>query len=94
MGLAIGFSANVWLTSAQNIVPAGMRGRYFAIDGVLSFVAGPPAIVAGAFLIQAIGVASEFILAGLLMLVSALVFGLMRNLWRLDGRTRVDSGST
>lgn len=94
MGLAIGFSANVWLTSAQNIVPAGMRGRYFAIDGVLSFVAGPPAIVAGAFLIQAIGVASEFILAGLLMLVSALVFGLMRSLWRLDGRTRVDSAST
>ena len=94
MGLTIGFSANVWLTSAQNIVPTGMRGRYFAIDGVLSFVAGPPAIVAGAFLIQAVGVAPEFELAGILMLASALVFALMKSLWKLDGRPRASTSSS
>jgi len=88
MGMAVGFSANVWLTSVQNIAPAGMRGRYFAIDGVLSFVAGPPAIAAGALLVEDVGVAATFEIAGITMLILALVFGIMKSLWTLDGRSR------
>ncbi|OLD89488.1 hypothetical protein AUG86_04715 [Euryarchaeota archaeon 13_1_20CM_4_64_14] len=92
MGVAVGFSANVWLSSVQNIAPAGMRGRYFAIDGVLSFVAGPPAIAVGALLAEGVGVAAAFEIAGITMLIFALVFGLMKSLWTLDGRSR-DAGS-
>jgi len=93
MGMAVGFSANVWLTSVQNIAPAGMRGRYFAIDGVLSFVAGPPAIAAGALLVEDVGVTATFEIAGITMLIFALVFGIMKSLWTLDGRSRSASSA-
>lgn len=49
-GLAVGIAVNLWLTSAHNIVPANMRGRYFALDGVLSSIS-PVAIAVGAFVI-------------------------------------------
>jgi MFS family permease len=90
IGFAVGFAGNVWLTSAQTLVPAEMRGRYFAIDGLLSFVAGPPAIVAGGVLVELFGVVSVYLWSGLLMLVSALGFAAtMKSLWNLDGRTPV-----
>lgn len=88
IGIFAGFSGNVWLTSAQNLVPSGMRGRYFAIDGVLSFIGGPPAIATGAVLISVIGVSSTFLLTGILMATSAMIFGSMKGLRGLDGRPR------
>lgn len=42
IGLGLGFGNNLWLTAAQNLVPIEMRGRYFAIDGLLSFIGGLP----------------------------------------------------
>ena len=88
IGLALGFGNTVWLTSAQNLVPTAMRGRYFAIDGLLSFVGGPPAIAVGGILIILIGITHVFELSGALMLVFALVFALMKSLWMLDGRLK------
>ncbi len=86
-GFCLGISINLWLTSAHNIVPPDMRGRYFALDGVLSSIS-PAAIAAGAFVVSAIGIVNDFILSGALMLVSTAVFSGMRSLWTLDGRSK------
>lgn len=88
IGLGIGFAGNVWLSSAQGLVPPEMRGRYFAVDGLLSFIGGPPAIAAGGILITIIGVARVYQLVGVLMIISALGFAAMKSLWALDGRLR------
>ncbi len=82
-----GFAGNVWLTSAQNLVPREMRGRYFAIDGWLSFVSGPPAIAVGALLIARIGVVPEFVLVGALLVVAGAGFYALPKLRDLDGRS-------
>ena len=88
VGLGIGFAGNVWLTSAQNIVPEKMRGRYFAVDGLLSFLGGPPAVAAGGVLVLLFGVIPVFKLSGFIILLFVLCFSLFRSLWKLDG-TRV-----
>ena len=86
IGLAVGFSGTAWLTASQNLVPSDLRGRYFAIDGVLSFVSGPPAIAVGALLVSVLGSVETYFVAGGAMLVSALGFALLNPLWNLDGR--------
>lgn len=85
VGLSFGIMVNVWLTSAHNIVPPRMRGRYFAIDGVLSSIS-PVAISAGAAAIALFGILGDFIIAGSMMLVFTIVFASMKSLWTLDGR--------
>ena len=85
VGLGIGFAGNVWITSAQNIVPEEMRGRYFAFDGLLSFIGGPPAVAAGGVLVLVFGVITVFKLSGLIILLFVLCFSLFRSLWKLDG---------
>ena len=85
IGMSIGVSVNVWLTSAHNLVPEDMRGRYFALDGVLSSIS-PASIAAGAFFIATYGILRDFIFSGVMMLVFTLVFGLMKSFWNLDGR--------
>lgn len=92
VGVCFGVSVNVWLTSAHNIVPPEMRGRYFAIDGVLSSIS-PAAIASGAALIALLGIMWDFIIAGTLMVVFTLIFALMKSLWTLDGRSRDDVSS-
>ena len=94
IGLAAGFSGNVWLSSAQGLVPSDMRGRYFAIDGLLSFIGGPPAIAGGGILITVIGVAKVYQLTGILLVISAVVFASMKSLWALDGRMKGQGLST
>lgn len=88
IGLGLGFGTTVWLTSAQNLVPIEMRGRYFAIDGLLSFIGGPPSIAVGGILITLIGMSHVLEMSGVLLLVSALVFSFMKSLWILDGRPK------
>lgn len=85
MGLAVGFAGNVWLTASQNIVPETFRGRYFAIDGLLSFIGGPPAVAVGGILVLSFGIIRVFELSGLVMLISAFGFSLIKSLWNLDG---------
>jgi Na+/melibiose symporter-like transporter len=92
IGLVFGFGNNLWLTSAQNLVPHRMRGRYFAVDGLLSFVGGPPSIVVGGILITVIGIVPVYELVGVLLFVSALGFALAKSLWTLDGSHVVSSG--
>ena len=89
IGVAVGFCGNAWLTASQNLVPSELRGRYFAIDGVLSFISGPPAIAVGAILVSALGSVATYRIAGVVMLVSALGFALLKPLWALDGRPRL-----
>jgi DHA3 family macrolide efflux protein-like MFS transporter len=85
IGLAISFANNVWLTSAQNLVPPHMRGRYFAVDGLISFIGGTTSIVAGGVLITAIGILPVYELMGVLFLVFAAGFAFAKSLWALDG---------
>lgn len=87
IGVSIGIMINVWLTSAQNIVPKQMRGRYFALDGVLSSI-GPVAIAVGAVVISAVGITSAYVISGIMLLIFTLVFSLMKSLWSLDGRAQ------
>ena len=86
-GLSIGLGVNLWLTSAHNLVPPEMRGRYFALDGVLSSIS-PVAIAVGALVISYVGIINDFIISGILMLVFTLIFALMKSLWQLDGRLK------
>jgi hypothetical protein len=86
IGFAQGFGGNAWLTAAQNIVPEGMRGRYFAIDGFFSFIGGPPAIAAGSLLIALVGVLPAYTYIGAALLFASLGFAALRDLWKLDGR--------
>ena len=88
MGSGIGFGVNVWLTAAQGIVPAEMRGRYFAIDGLLSFVGGPPSIAVGGVLIALTGITNVFLLSGGLILAFSVMFVFVKSLWVLDGRAK------
>ncbi|MDG7000641.1 MAG: MFS transporter [Nitrososphaerota archaeon] len=84
-GTCAGFAGNVWLTSAQNIVPAEMRGRYFAIDGLISFIGGPPAIAAGGVLVLTIHIIPLYELSGIIMVLSGVGFSLIKSLWMLNG---------
>jgi MFS family permease len=93
IGFVVGVGNNVWLTSAQNLVPTEMRGRYFAIDGLLSFVGGPPSIAVGGILITLIGISQVFELSAGLLLVFTLIFALIKSLWTLDGRAIQTSSS-
>lgn len=88
-GLCLGLSINVWLTTAHNVVPPGMRGRYFALDGVMSSIT-PAAIAAGAVAISTLGVVREFALSGILMIIFTVVFAAMKSLWTLDGRSQAN----
>ena len=88
VGFGIGFGVNVWLTTAQNIVPTAMRGRYFAIDGLLSFVGGPPSIAVGGILVVSIGITKSFILSGAAIVAFSVAFVFVRSLWTLDGSLR------
>lgn len=89
-GVAVGIAVNLWLTSAHNIVPPKMRGRYFALDGVLSSIS-PVAIAVGAFVISYMGILKDFILSGILLLICTVAFSLMRSLWTLDGNARIEA---
>lgn len=92
-GLGGGFGNNVWLTSAQNIVPSEMRGRYFAIDGLLSFIGGAPAIAVGGVAVTVIGVVRVYESSGVILLLTALAFTMMKSLWTLDGSVNVNEGT-
>ena len=83
-GVCLGTAINLWLTTAHNVVPENMRGRYFALDGVLSTL-GPAAIATGAVVISLAGILEDFIISGILLLCFTLVFSLMKSLWALDG---------
>lgn len=93
MGLALGFGGNVWVTSAQHIVPSELRGRYFAVDGLISFLGGPPAIAAGGVLVLLFGVIHVYEISGILILISVLGFSMIRSLWTLDGTVTAKSVS-
>lgn len=88
-GISIGVAVNLWLTSAHNLVPKEMRGRYFALDGVLTSVT-PVGIAAGAFVISMFGVLNDFIISGLALVLTGLIFSMMKSLWTLDGRPQVN----
>ncbi len=88
LGTVGSFAGTIWLTSAQNLVPSTMRGRYFAIDGLFSIVGSPISIAVGSIVISNIGVNLTLIIMGGLMCVSAIPFILLRGLWRLDGHPR------
>ncbi len=85
LGISVGIGVNLWLTSAHNLVPGEMRGRYFALDGVLSSIT-PVGIAAGALVISLVGIIDDFIISGILLLITGLIFSLMKSLWNLDGR--------
>lgn len=81
----LGVSINAWLTTAHNVVPQQMLGRYFALDGVLSSIS-PISIAVGALIISVMGIDGNYILSGVLLLIFTAVFAGMKSLWNLDGR--------
>lgn len=83
-GFSFGFAINLWLTSAHNIVPEEMRGKYFALDGLLSSF-GPVSIAVGALIITLYGIVNTFLIAGIMMLVFTAIFSFFPSLWNLDG---------
>lgn len=83
-GFSFGIAINLWLTSAHNIVPEEMRGKYFALDGLLSSF-GPVSIAVGALIITLYGIVNTFLIAGIMMLVFTAIFSFFPSLWNLDG---------
>lgn len=82
---AAAFAGTTWLSTAQAIVPSEMQGRYFAVDGLISWVVLPVAEIAGALLIGAFGVGPTFLAAGLGLVATGAVGSFARPLWRLTG---------
>jgi len=80
-GMATSFGGTSWLSAAQLLVPSEMLGRYFSVDGLISFGIMPIAEVAGGVLITFYGVREVFLVAGLGMIVSGLAFSQFRPLW-------------
>ncbi len=85
IGISVGFSNNIWLTSSQNIVPDKMRGRYFATDSFFTSIFGPLSIVSGILLILVYGIIKTFIISGFIMLLFSLIFLFMKNTFNFDG---------
>ncbi len=78
------FAGNTWLTAAQTMVPTGVQGRYFALDGLLSWGVLPVSQIVGGVLIGKYGISPTIEFAGAGLLLSG-VFSLAgRKLWRLD----------
>jgi hypothetical protein len=81
--LASGFAGNTWLTAAQLMVPSEVQGRYFALDGLLSWGVLPISQIVGSLLIVSRGITFTLAIAGLGLLTSGLLSTLGRNLWNL-----------
>ncbi len=90
IGISVGFSNNIWLTSAQNIVPDQMRGRYFATDNFFTSIFGPLSIVAGILLILFYGIIQTFIISGAVMVFFSLIFLFMKNTFNFNGNKEFD----
>ena len=93
IGISVGFSNNIWLTSAQNTVPAQMRGRYFATDNFFTSIFGPLSIVAGILLILFYGIIQTFIISGVIMVFFSLIFLFMKNTFNFNGNQKSDNQS-
>lgn len=72
-GLTTGFAGVTWLTTAQTIVPSNVQGRYYALDGMISWAAIPAAEVMGALLIDALGINPTFLIAGIGLIATGAV---------------------
>jgi len=83
VGLFGGFAGTAWLTAAQLLVPTEMQGRYFGIDNLGSIAIIPIAQIGGAFLIEAYGVSSTYLVTAVVWVLVGLVFVLPRSLWKL-----------
>lgn len=83
MGLILGFTNTTWITSVQLIVPTEMQGRYFGIDQLGSFAIVPVGQVLGGLIINALGLKTDFAVAGIGLIASAGIFILSPNLRNL-----------
>ena len=81
--VSLGIAGNTWLTAAQILVPSHVQGRYFALDGLLSWGVLPVAQITGALLIVAKGIDFTILVSGAGLLASGLLSMLGRNLWHL-----------
>lgn len=81
-GLVGNYAGATWLSTAQILVPSSMQGRYFSVDGLLSWGILPLGQIAGGILITEAGVGTAFLIAGLGMMAVALAFLPARALWR------------
>lgn len=80
-GAVTTFGGASWLSASQLLVPTEMQGRYYSIDGLISWGVLPVAQVTGGILIEAYGVRDVFLAAGAGMVVTGLAFCLWRALW-------------
>ena len=77
IGISVDFSNNVWLTSAHNIVPREMYGRYFGIDSFFTSIFGPISIISG--------IINTFIISGIIMVLFSLIFLFMKSTYNFNG---------
>jgi MFS family permease len=80
-GTVSAFGGTSWLSASQVLVPSEMQGRYYSVDGLLSFGVLPIAQVTGGILIEVYGVRDVFLIAGAGMIITGLAFCLWRALW-------------
>ena len=93
IGMLSGYGNVTWLSTVQLIVPSEMQGRYFGVDQLGSFVVVPVGQVAGALVIQTLGIRADFLVAAIGASVISLTFLLsseMRGL-RYVGPDKVSS---
>lgn len=80
-GALANYAGATWLSTAQILVPSQLQGRYFSVDGILSWGVLPAAQVGGGILITQAGVRTAFLVSGLGMVAVALLFLPARALW-------------
>lgn len=74
IGFFAAFGGTAWLSAAQIMVPSEMQGRYFGIDQLGSIAILPVAQIAGALIINSLGILHGFEIAALGMIMSAAGF--------------------
>ncbi len=91
IGLCMGYAGNTWITSAQNIVPSKIRGKYFSIDGFISSTGGALSILLGALFIILFGISRTFIIAGSLLAVSSIIYFSVKSIRNFDGSLLIEN---
>lgn len=83
-GVINGILNITWLSTVQVIVPERMRGRYFAIDNMLSWGAIPVAQIVFGLSILADGISFTLLWVGIGSLVAGVAFLFLKELRQLD----------
>ena len=83
IGFGLGFSITIYFSVIQTIVPSQFLGRVISADEVGSFATIPLAQIAGGLLIEFLGIIPDAEIAGIGLVLVAIISVFLKDLRRL-----------